>query len=145
MFVQKVTPVHAANKRQYTAANGEVQGGTGRLMRTDTANEDLCELYGSVVTKWELSNTAKLSAFKSVFVPIFTYGYESLVLTESCGRDGILRTVHGVTVRDKVRSCEIRKDLNVEPLRIKRSQLRWFTQVIRTPAPTKFGETCPAG
>jgi len=27
-----------------------------------------------------------------------------------------LRRVHGVTLRDKVRSCEIRKALNVEPL-----------------------------
>jgi len=26
--------------------------------------------------KWELSNTAKLSLFKSVFVPVPTYGHE---------------------------------------------------------------------
>jgi len=40
--------------------------------------------------------------------------------------------VHGVTLLDKVRSCEIRKALNVEPLlRIERSQLRWFGHVSR--------------
>jgi len=34
----------------------------------------------SVATKRELSNTAKLSVFKSVFVPILTYGHESWVI-----------------------------------------------------------------
>jgi len=29
---------------------------------------------------------------------------------------GFLRRVHGVTLRDKLRNCEIRKALNVEPL-----------------------------
>jgi len=38
-----------------------------------------------------------------------------------------------VTLRDKLRSCEIRKALNVEQrlLRIERSQLRWFDHVTR--------------
>jgi len=36
----------------------------------------------SVATKRELSNTAKLSVFKSVFVPILTYGHESWVMSE---------------------------------------------------------------
>jgi len=45
--------------------------------RIGEASTILCELYRCVVTKQELSNTAKLSVFKSVFVPIFptlTYG-----------------------------------------------------------------------
>jgi len=47
---------------------------------------------------------------------------------------GDLRRVHGVTLRDKVRGCEIRKTLNVEPLlRIQRSNLRWFGHVSRIP------------
>jgi len=38
---------------------------------------------------------------------------------------GFLRRVHGVTLRDKVRSCELLKALNIEPLlRLERSQLR---------------------
>ena len=36
----------------------------------------------SVVTKRKLSNTAKLSVVKSVFVPILTYGHEFYVMTE---------------------------------------------------------------
>jgi len=50
------------------------------------ANAVLRELYRSVVTKRELSNTAKLLVFKSVFVPIFTYGQESLVVTVAIGK-----------------------------------------------------------
>jgi len=46
------------------------------------ANIVLRELYRSVVTKEEVSNTAKLSVFKSVFVPILTCGHESWVMTE---------------------------------------------------------------
>jgi len=38
--------------------------------------------YRSVVTQWELSSTVKLLVFKSVFVPIITYGHESWVMTE---------------------------------------------------------------
>jgi len=42
----------------------------------------LHELYRSVFTKWEFSNTAKLSVFKSVISPILTYSHESWVMTE---------------------------------------------------------------
>jgi len=43
-----------------------------------------------------------------------------------------LRRVHGVTLRDKVRSCKIHEALNVKPLlRKERSQLRWFGHVAR--------------
>jgi len=43
-------------------------------------NTVLHEFYRSVIKK--LSNIAKLSAFKSVFVPILTYGHETWVMTE---------------------------------------------------------------
>ena len=38
-------------------------------------NAVLRELYRSVAPKRQLSNTAKLSVFKSIFVPILTYGH----------------------------------------------------------------------
>ena len=46
-----------------------------------------------------------------------------------------LRKIQGVTTFNKVRSSEIRKALNIEPLllRIERSQLRWFGHVHRMP------------
>ena len=85
------------------------------------ANALLGKLYPSVVTKQELSNTEKLSIFKSGFVSILTYGHESWIKTErilsqvQMAETGVLRRVHGVTLRDKAHSCEIRKSLNVEP------------------------------
>jgi len=48
------------------------KGGERRHTRAGKANAVLHEFYRSVVTKRELSNTVKLSVFKSVFVPIFT-------------------------------------------------------------------------
>ena len=71
--------------------------------------------YCSVVTKRELSNTAKFSVFKSVFFPILTFGHESWIITErilsqlQAGERGFLRRVH----RDKVRSCENRTALPI--------------------------------
>jgi len=105
------------------------------------ANAVLCKLYHSVGTKRELSNAAKLSVFKSIFFPILTYDHESWVMTEGvqsqvqAAEMGFLPKHDGVTLRDKVRSCEISKALNVEPLlfRKERSQLRWFDQVTRMP------------
>ena len=46
-----------------------------------------------------------------------------------------LRRIEGVTPFNKVRSSEIRKSLNVEPLflQIERSQLRWFGHVSTMP------------
>jgi len=44
-------------------------------LRIGKANSALRELYCSVVTKRELSKTAKLLVFKSVFVPILTCGH----------------------------------------------------------------------
>jgi len=49
---------------------------------TGKANAVLRELYHPAVTKWKLSNTAKLSSFKSIFVPILTYGHESWVMSK---------------------------------------------------------------
>jgi len=43
-----------------------------------------------------------------------------------------LRVVHDVALRDKVRSCENPKTLNVDPLlQIERSQLYWIGHVFR--------------
>ena len=93
----------------------------------------LRELYPSVLTKRELAKTAKLPVFKSVFVPILIFDHESWVMTErmlfqvQAAEMGFLRRVYDVTLRNKVRSCEIRKALKIESLlRIERSQIRWF-------------------
>jgi len=48
----------------------------------------LHELYYSVITKREVSSTAKLSVFKSVFIPILTHDPESWVMTEIISSQG---------------------------------------------------------
>ena len=89
----------------------------------------------------DFSTKAKLSIFKIIFVPILTYGHEFWVMTErmrsqvQASEMRFLRRIEGVTLFNKVRSSEIRKSLNIEPLllRIERSQLRWFGHVSRMP------------
>ena len=91
--------------------------------------------------KRELPKKAKLSVFKAVFVPILTYGHESWVMTKRVQSKAkpyemrFLRRIEGVTPFNKVRSSEIRKSLNIEPLLlwIEKSQLRWFGHVSRMP------------
>ena len=102
-------------------------------------------LHYSVVIKRELSKKAKLSIFKAVFVPILTYGHESWGMTKrvrsqlQASKIRFLRNIEGVTLFRKVRSSEIWKSLNIEPLllRIERSQLRWFGHV-RKDLPNKL-------
>ena len=109
--------------------------------RIGKASAVMRTLHYSVVMKRELSKKAKLSIFKAVFVPILTYGHESWVMTErvrsqvQASEMRFLRRIEGVTLFNKVRSSEIRKSLNIEPLllRIERSQLRWFGHVSRMP------------
>ena len=90
MPLYKPKVVYAASERQYTAVGGDAQEPRGDICEwrkverggwyTDCwAETVLRELYRSVVTKRELSNTAKLLVFKSVFVLILTYGNESWV------------------------------------------------------------------
>ena len=109
--------------------------------RIGKASAVMRALHYSVVMKRELSKKAKLSIFKTVFVPILTYGHESWVMAErmrsqvQASEMRFLRRIEGVTLFNKVRSSENRKSLNIEPLllRIERSQLRWFGHVSRMP------------
>ena len=54
-------------------------------------------------------------------------------ITSASVRNEVLGRIEGITLFNKVRSSEIRKSLNIEPLllRIERSQLRWFGHVSR--------------
>jgi len=61
-----------------------------------------------------------------------------------------LRRVAGLSLRDRVRSSDIRRELGVEPLllRVERSQLRWFGYLIRMPPgrlPLEVFRTRPTG
>ena len=105
-----------------------------------------CHFEGSILnlrtTKWSFLCREKAlltNTFTSLFRSSLTYGHKSWVVTEKVLSEVqaagcfFLRRVHGMTLRDKVRSCEIRKALNVEPLllRIARFQPSWFGHVTR--------------
>jgi len=107
--------VYTTSERQYTSAGGNVQVPRGGIYvcrkaepqeidtRIGKTNAVLRELYRSVATKRELSNTAKLSVFKLIFVPILTYGHKSWVMIEriltqvQAPKLAFLRRVHSVT------------------------------------------------
>ena len=95
--------------------------------RIGNARAVMRAFHYSVVVKRELSKKAKLSIFRAVFVPILTYGHESLgndrksAITSASVRNEVL--IEGVTLFNKVRSSEVRKSFNIEPffLQIDRS------------------------
>ncbi len=67
-------------------------------------------MYRSVVVKKELSRKAKLSIYRSIYVPTLTYVHELWVMTErtrsriQAAEMSFLRRVAGRTLRDRVRS-----------------------------------------
>jgi len=79
-------------------------------------------------------------------------GHESWVITERVLSQvvtvevEILRKVHGAKILDKVRTCAIRKVLNIELLFlvIERSQLRYGLTCVQND-PGKIGEASHAG
>uniref|UniRef100_A0A3B3BLN8 Reverse transcriptase domain-containing protein n=2 Tax=Oryzias melastigma TaxID=30732 RepID=A0A3B3BLN8_ORYME len=124
--------------------------------RIGAASAIMRSLYRSVVVKRELSQKAKLSIYRSIFVPVLTYGHELWVVTErtrsrlQAAEMSFLRRVAGRSLRDRVRSSVTRRELGVEPLllRIERSQLRWLGHLVRMPPGRLPGEVfraCPTG
>ncbi|TWW67435.1 Ubiquitin carboxyl-terminal hydrolase CYLD [Takifugu flavidus] len=73
-------------------------GAVSAVMRT---------LHRSVVVKRELSRKAKLSIYRSIFVPTLTYGHELWVMTErtrsrvQAAEMSFLRRVAGLSLRDR--------------------------------------------
>ena len=97
------------------------------------------QLHRSVVLKRELCTKAKLFIFRSVYVPILTYGHECWIMNEKVrsrvqgAEMGFLRRISGLTLLDKVKSANILESLNIESLllRLERSQLRRYGHVTR--------------
>ncbi len=98
-------------------------------------------LRQTIVVKKELSRKAKLSIYQSIYVPTLTYGHKLWVVTErmrlwiQAAVMSFLRRVAGLSLRDRVRSSDIQKELGVEPLLlcVERSQLRWLRHLVRMP------------
>ena len=116
--------------------------------RIGAASAVMRTLHRSVVVKRELSQKAKLSIYQLIFVPTLTYGHELWVVTErtklrvQAAEMSFLRRVAELSLRDRVRSSVIRRELGVDPLliRVERSQMRWFGHLIRMPPGRLPGE-----
>ena len=108
-------------------------------IRIGKASAVMRQLHQSVVLKRELCTKAKLSIFRSVYVPVLTYGHECWIMNEKvrsrvqAAEMGFLRRISGLILLDKVKSADIRESLNIESLllRLERSQLRWYGHVTR--------------
>ena len=102
-----------------------------RDTRIGKASAVMRALHYSVVMKQELSKKAKLSIFKTVFVPILTYGHGSWVMTErvlspvQAFEMSFLRKIKKVTllVFNKMRMSEIWKSLNIEQFTFPNSKI----------------------
>ncbi|TWW77322.1 hypothetical protein D4764_12G0007120 [Takifugu flavidus] len=124
--------------------------------RIGVASTVMRTLHRSVVVKRELSRKAKLSIYRSIFVPTLTYGHELWVMTErtrsrvQAAEMSFLRRVAGLSLRDRVRSSAIWEELGVESLllRVERSQMGWLGHLVRMPPGRLPGEVfraCPSG
>jgi len=105
-------------------------------------------LHCSVVKNLQLSNTAKRSLFKIIFVLVLTFGYQPCVVTavvlKRKKRKGIFKKSSRPNATRQKYSCEIPKSLNVEPLllRIEISKLQSFGQVTRMRKEKLAWESC---
>ncbi|TWW71120.1 hypothetical protein D4764_17G0006030 [Takifugu flavidus] len=90
--------------------------------RIGAASAVMWALNRSVMVKRELSRKARLSIYRSSYVPVLTYGHQRWVMTErtrlqiQAAEMSFLRRVAGLSLRDRVRSSDIREGLGVEPL-----------------------------
>ncbi|KAI3375665.1 hypothetical protein L3Q82_003973 [Scortum barcoo] len=119
--------------------------------RIGAASAVMRSVYRTVVVKKELSRKAKLSIYRSIYVPTLTYGHELWVMTErtrsriQAAEMSFLRRVAGRSLRDKMRSSRSREPLL---LHIERSQLRWLGHLFRMPPgclPREVFQACPTG
>lgn len=107
--------------------------------RIENAARMYHSLKNSFIGKKEVSIKAKMSVYRTVFVPILTFGCESWVLTSSMKSKiqsmemKYLRRVLGITRKDKIRNTTVRAELQVKPVleRIEDCQLRWFGHLTR--------------
>ncbi|TWW76578.1 Spondin-1 F-spondin [Takifugu flavidus] len=101
-----------------------------------------------------LNRSVMVTIYLSIYVSFLTYGHQRWVMTErtrsriQAAEMSFLRRVAGLSLRDRLRSLDIREGLGVEPLllHIERSQLGWLGHLDRMPSghlPLEVFRTCP--
>lgn len=80
-----------------------------------------CKIFSTSVVKRELSWRAKLSIYPSVYIPTLICGHELWVATKrmrlqiQAAKMSFNRRVAGLSLRERVRSSDIREVLRVVP------------------------------
>lgn len=91
------------------------------------------------ISRKEITKETKMKIFKTIYRPILTYGAESWVLSErqknkiQAAEMKYLRRVKGITLKDRIRSTQIREELKVKPMMefIEQKQLSWWGHIQR--------------
>ena len=89
----------------------------------------------------KIPKDVKACMYTTILRPVLLYGSETWILTKKlksriqATEMRVLRLIHGVTKRDRIRNENIRSTLSVESILtiIERNQLRWYGHVLRMP------------
>lgn len=109
------------------------------IERADRAIKTYHMLKTGFIRKKEISRRTKMTVYQTVFRPILTYGSETWVLDRKLKSKiqaiemKYLRTVKGVTRRDRIRNVDIREELKIKPVLkyIEERQLSWWGHLHR--------------
>lgn len=105
--------------------------------------EKTIQLYHAMskpfINKREISRETKMKVFRAIYRPVLTYGCESWVMTErqksklQAAEMKYIRRVRGVTKLDRMKSVDIRKELEIISTLefIEQRQLSWWGHVQR--------------
>ena len=100
-------------------------------------------LKNTIWSNHDISRSLKTRIYKSLILPIATYGSESWTLRKASKQKlevfemRCLRSILGVSLRDKMRNEDIRRQLDMTTTItdvVTKRRLKWFGHVIRMPA-----------
>lgn len=97
------------------------------------------QINKTIINKKEISKKTKLNIYKTIYRPTLTFGCESWTLTAreknkmAAMEMKYLRRVKGVTIMDKIRSSEIREELEIEAIEdfMDKRKLSWWGHLNR--------------
>lgn len=107
--------------------------------RIDKAIKTYYGLCKGIVRKKEVSRQTKMLVYKTIFLPVLTYGSETWTLTSAmkskiqAAEMKYLRAVKGVTKQEHIRNQDIRDELQTIPTLevIKKKQMSWWGHLQR--------------
>ena len=111
--------------------------------RTRLAAWSFGRLKNTIWSNHDISRSLKTRIYKSLILPIATYGSESWTLRKASKQKlevfemRCLRSILGVSLRDKMRNEDIRRQLDMTTTItdvVTKRRLKWFGHVIRMPA-----------